>query len=66
MDNQATAAAGPDAYPYLQQLYSLDDSDMVLSVGTPPQVKVAGVTRPIDSQPLRPGAAQHMAHQLQT
>ena len=43
MDNQPTAAAGPDVYPYLQKLYSLGGSDMFFSVGTQPQLKVEGL-----------------------
>ena len=66
MDNQPTAAAGPDVYPYLQKLYSLGGSDMFFSVGTQPQVKVEGLTRPVGSEVMKPGAVQHMAYQLMT
>ena len=66
MDNQPTAAAGPDVYPYLQKLYSLGGSDMFFSVGTQPQLKVEGLTHPVGSEVMKPGAVQHMAYQLMT
>ncbi|MFZ2321936.1 MAG: PilT/PilU family type 4a pilus ATPase, partial [Pseudomonas sp.] len=66
MDNQPTAAAGPDVYPYLQKLYSLGGSDMFFSVGTQPQLKVEGLTHPVGSEIMKPGAVQHMAYQLMT
>ena len=66
MDNQPTAAAGPDVYPYLEKLYSLGGSDMFFSVGTQPQLKVEGLTQPVGSQVMQPGAVQHMAYQLMT
>ena len=66
MDNQPTAAAGPDVYPYLQKLYSLGGSDMFFSVGTQPQLKAEGLTHPVGSEAMKPGAVQHMAYQLMT
>ena len=66
MDNHPTAAAGPDVYPYLQKLYSLGGSDMFFSVGTQPQLKVEGLTHPVGSEVMKPGAVQHMAYQLMT
>lgn len=64
MYEQPTAAAGPDVYPLLQQLYELGGSDMFFSVGSPAQVKVEGHTRPLDAPTLAPGSVRHMAYQL--
>ncbi|MDO8696858.1 MAG: PilT/PilU family type 4a pilus ATPase [Pseudomonas sp.] len=64
MYEQPTAAAGPDVYPLLQQLYECGGSDMFFSVGSPAQIKVEGHTRPLDTAPLAPGAVRHMAYQL--
>ena len=64
MYEQPTAAAGPDVYPLLNQLYAQNGSDMFFSVGSPAQVKVEGHTRPLDAPILAPGAVRHMAYQL--
>jgi twitching motility protein PilU len=61
MDNQDQA---PDVYVYLQQLHDLGGSDLFLSVGTSPQIKIEGVTRPLNDIVLRAGHVQRMAYQL--
>ncbi|MBP8185798.1 MAG: PilT/PilU family type 4a pilus ATPase [Pseudomonas sp.] len=64
MYEQPTAAAGPDVYPLLNQLYAQNGSDMFFSVGSPAQIKVEGRTRPLSTPKLLPGDVRHMAYQL--
>ncbi|MBF7728950.1 PilT/PilU family type 4a pilus ATPase [Pseudomonas sp. N040] len=64
MENQTAETPKPDAYNYLQQLYEQGGSDLFLSVGTCAQIKVEGITRPLNEYRLRPGEVQLMAYQL--
>lgn len=66
MENQTSPQAAPDVYGYLQMLHDQNGSDLFLSVGTTGQIKVEGVTRPVDARVLRPGEVQLMAYQLMT
>ena len=64
MDNQNATQATPDVYSYLQQLHEQGGSDLFLSVGTTGQIKVEGITRPVNEHRLRPGEVQKMAYQV--
>ena len=67
MENQnATQVVAPDVYKYLQQLHEQGGSDLFLSVGTTGQIKIEGVTRPVNDHLLRPGEVQQMAYQIMT
>lgn len=64
MDNQNATQAAPDVYNYLKLLHDQGGSDLFLSVGTTGQVKVEGITRPVNDYILRPGDVAAMARQL--
>ncbi|WP_375739273.1 PilT/PilU family type 4a pilus ATPase [Pseudomonas boanensis] len=55
-----------DVFPYLQQLYERGGSDLFLSVGAPPHMKVEGHSQPAGEEVLKPGEVQLMAYQLMT
>ena len=61
MENQTSAQDRPDIYSYLQQLHEQGGSDLFLSVGTAGQIKVEGITRPVNERQLRPGDAAFRA-----
>ncbi|PAU60684.1 hypothetical protein BZL41_15410 [Pseudomonas sp. PIC25] len=64
--DQSPTGARPDIFPYLHLLHQRGGSDMFLSVGAPPHIKLEGRTQPVAEPPLIPGAVQHMAYQLMT
>lgn len=64
MESSIEEQSAPDVYGYLEQLHKLGGSDLFLSVGTACQIKVEGITRPINERSLRPGEVQQMAYQL--
>ncbi|MBB1518671.1 PilT/PilU family type 4a pilus ATPase [Aquipseudomonas guryensis] len=64
MTDPLTPATQPDVYPLLQTLYEKGGSDLFLSVGTPPQIKLEGHTVPLPVAPLGPGEVRQMAYQL--
>jgi len=66
MDNQNATQAAPDVYSYLQHLHEQGGSDLFLSVGTTGQIKIEGITRPVNDHRLRAGEVQLMAYQIMT
>jgi twitching motility protein PilU len=66
MENHNATQVAPDIYKYLQQLHEQGGSDLFLSVGTTGQIKIEGVTRPVNDHLLRPGDVQQMAYQIMT
>lgn len=64
--DQSPTGARPDIFPYLYLLHQRGGSDMFLSVGAPPHIKLEGRTQPVAEPPLVPGSVQHMAYQLMT
>ena len=64
MENQTSAQDRPDIYSYLQHLHEQGGSDLFLRVGTAGQIKVEGITRPVNERQLRPGDVQAMAYQV--
>ena len=49
---------------YLKLMVSRDASDLYLTVGAPPSIRVHGQMIPIDKSPLAPGATKHIACKL--
>jgi len=66
MEEQASTQSAPDIYNYLQQLHEQGGSDLFLSEGTTAQIKVEGITCPVDERVLHPGEVQQMAYALMT
>ncbi len=64
--DQSPTGARPDIFPYLYLLHQRGGSDMFLSVGAPPHIKLEGRTQPVAEPPLVPGSVQHMAYQVMT
>ncbi|GAP35609.1 PilT/PilU family type 4a pilus ATPase [Piscinibacter sakaiensis] len=52
--------------PLLEQLVALQGSDLFLTVGAPPHVKVRGVSRPLPLPPLRSGEPKLLAYSVMT
>lgn len=49
---------------YFQMMADMEASDLFFSTGAPVNIKVEGVTRPIDDDSLAPGAAQALAYSI--
>lgn len=64
--NDTTPPPSRDVFPLLQLLYDKGGSDLFLSVGAPPHIKVEGRSVPVGDQPLKSGEVQLMAYQLMT
>lgn len=55
-----------DAFAYLHALYQRGGSDLFLSVGAPPHIKVEGQSMPLGDKILQAGEVQQLAYQLMT
>lgn len=53
-----------DIFQYLRLMVEKSASDLFFSVGAPINIKIDGVARPINMQPLVPGAVKEMAYSL--
>jgi twitching motility protein PilU len=53
--------AGMEMFQLLRSMVELDASDLFLSAGAPPNVKIQGVTRALDAPPLRSGEVRELA-----
>ncbi|WP_044871521.1 PilT/PilU family type 4a pilus ATPase [Pseudomonas sp. LFM046] len=64
--NDSTAEPAADVFPMLRLLHERGGSDLFLSVGAPPHMKVEGHSTPVGDRPLKSGEVQLMAYQLMT
>ncbi|MDE3739918.1 PilT/PilU family type 4a pilus ATPase [Metapseudomonas resinovorans] len=64
--NNSTVHPDRDVFPLLQLLHDRGGSDLFLSVGAMPHLKVEGRSMPVGDQPLKSGEVQMMAYQLMT
>ena len=55
-----------DIHALLQMMVAKGASDLFLTCGTPPNLKIEGITRSIDSPALKPGEAKQMAQSVMT
>ena len=55
-----------DIHALLQMMVAKGASDLFLTCGTPPHLKIEGITRSIDSPALKPGEAKQMAQSVMT
>ena len=55
-----------DLHALLRKMVELDASDLYLTTGASPQVKVQGSVRPLPIAPLQPGQAGALAHSAMT
>jgi twitching motility protein PilU len=53
-----------EMFQLLKSMVEHNASDLFLSVGAPPNIKIQGVTRPVDSPPLRSGEVRELAYSL--
>jgi twitching motility protein PilU len=65
-DLGATAGADPDLGAYLHMVVRSGGSDLFLSTGTPPMVKVQGQMHRIGNTVLAPGKAKQLAYSMMT
>ena len=52
--------------PLLSQMVDMDASDMFLTVGAPPHVKIKGLSRPLPLPPLKSGQPKLLAYSVMT
>jgi twitching motility protein PilU len=55
-----------DIHSLLKLMVDKSASDLFLTCGTPPHLKIEGVTHPVKSPPLKPGEVKMMAHSIMT
>jgi len=55
-----------DIHALLKLMVDKGASDLFLTCGTPPHLKIEGVTHPVKSPPLKAGEVKEMAHSIMT
>ncbi len=53
-----------DITPYLRLMVEKEASDLFFYVGTPVNIKIGGIVRPVGSKPLEPGSVRHIAYSI--
>ena len=53
-----------ELFQLLKTMVDHDASDLFLSVGAPPNIKIAGATRPLSAPPFRAGEVRELANSV--